>query len=141
MFCSLGSVRLEKVGGGEHLGDPDADDDEGHEDGCSANAFAEGLDGVGAADDVVVLLMAGGGRGFGEEELVGLMLRQVAAVDHESHEGRYDEAPEGERDGECVHWRAPEADVLVRDTERVQLSWARGVGWAGEAIVRLSCGD
>jgi hypothetical protein len=23
-------------------------------------------------------------------------------------------------------------DVLVRDTERVQLGWARGVGWAGE---------
>jgi hypothetical protein len=30
----------------------------------------------------------------------------------------------------------PEEDVLVRDTERVQLGWARGVGWAGDRKIR-----
>ena len=77
----------------DELCHPDANDEDADQCGDSANPGADGLDEVDATNDLIVLFFCGGKSIFTKEKLVGFVLREVPAIDHQTDEGGYDDAP------------------------------------------------
>jgi hypothetical protein len=87
----------------DQLSNPDADQENGREGCYAAGASAEGLDEVNAADDLFVLFLMDGKSGLAEEKLIGFMLRESCAIDHQANECRNADAPKNSHDMKCVH--------------------------------------
>ncbi len=73
---------------------PDAKDEDADQCGDSANPGADGLDEVDATNDLIVLFFCGGKGVFTEKKLIGFMLREVPAINHQTDEGSYEDAPD-----------------------------------------------
>lgn len=72
---------------------PDAEDENRNQRGRSTNACADGLDEVDATNDPIVLFLYGWESAFTKEKLVGFMLRELPAIDHQTDEGSDENTP------------------------------------------------
>ena len=87
----------------DQIGYPGAEHDDGEQGRYTADALAEGVNIVHPANNGIVLFLRGGKSAFAEKELVGFMLRQLPAVNHQTNESGDDDAPEYSHYRESVH--------------------------------------
>jgi hypothetical protein len=82
----------------DHLSDPDTEDEHGHEGSNATGTSAERLDEVNSPDDLFVLFLGYGKSGLAEKKLIGFVLRESAAVDHQTNKSSNANAPDDRRD-------------------------------------------
>jgi len=123
-------IRRGLVGAGGCVDQIHTDQQHCGQSGGSAETFAERLNDVHAAKDLVVLVLTVVAGVFVEEELVGFVLGEMAAVDHQQDKARGQDDPGGEYDIECVHGGSPRGVTSGPDTGRRRWSGCRRVGWA-----------
>jgi len=88
---------------GDHLSDPDTEDEHGHEGSDATGTSAEGLDEINPADDLLVLFLSDGKSGLAEKKLIRFVLRESATVDHQADKGSNANAPDDGYDMKSVH--------------------------------------
>jgi len=123
----VGRYRTEGLGTrlGDHLSDPDTEDEHGHDGSDSTCTRAERLDEINPADNLFVLFLNDGKSGLAEKKLVRFMLRESCTVNHQANERRNADAPDDGHDMKCVHGvPQKKIDVLVRDTHQDHI-WVR----------------
>jgi len=118
----------------DELCHPDANDEDADQCGDSANPGADGLDEVDATNDLIVLFFCGGKSIFTKEKLVGFVLREVPAIDHQTDECCDENAPDCSHNGESVH-DMPQKKVMSWSgiPSEATGAWRRWVGRAGNA--------
>jgi hypothetical protein len=105
---------------GYDIADPNSGDDEGQQNGSPTHTPQKRPDRIVAPDEAFILDPIIRRLSIRKIKVVGLMLREVAVIDHEGGEGCGNATPQDDGDGKGVHGVPPEASCLVRDTERVQ---------------------
>ena len=79
---------------GDELCDPDAEDKNSDQSGSSTHACADGLDEVDYANDHFVFFLRMRKSVLAQKELVGFMLRELPAIDHQADKGCDKNAPD-----------------------------------------------
>jgi len=73
---------------------PDAEDENADQRCGSTNPGADGLDEIDAANNLIILLLCVWKSVFTKEKLIGFMLREVPAINHQTDKGGDENAPD-----------------------------------------------
>jgi hypothetical protein len=96
----------------DELCDPDAEDENGDQSGSSAHACADRLDEVDFTNDHFVLFLRMRESIFAQKELVGFMLRELPAIDHQADKGGDENAPDNGHYSKCAHDGIPQERIV-----------------------------
>ena len=88
----------------DQLSNPGTDQKDSRKGCYTTGTSAEGLDEINAADDRFVLFLSYRKSGLAEKKLIGFMLRESCAVDHQANKSSNTDAPNDGQKMKCNHY-------------------------------------